>query len=313
MTSLLVKVKREKRQGNADRSSGFDLKKVKKEKIEEEDHDSGHSSFDTSLPVDWDQKFIKLERVSPREPLDQIATQDAIAFQMTPTIIHEVNKTFLTSDLVSPRDIMSNGKLDQTATKSITKAEVDSSIIPTSKTTVEVYTPVCAKVFGQNRPRRLTFTEGKYNETDAEEKEEQLGEETIESSNNRSGLFSRESKFSIFVQAQFNLNLKCLVTLMMYGAGDGASFEESIKLLNDVATDYITEITCKAMSVGKVGQIDVDDILYLTRKDGKKHARIKILIELNEELKAARKAFDVNSIVKPSGHSFKSFRKNSVS
>lgn len=87
----------------------------------------------------------------------------------------------------------------------------------------------------------------------------------------------------------------------MFGAGDEVPFEESVKLLNDASIDYITEITCKAMMVGKVGQLDVDDFLYLTRKDGKKHARIKLLIEMNEDLKAARKAFDVNSIVKPNG------------
>lgn len=50
------------------------------------------------------------------------------------------------------------------------------------------------------------------------------------------------------------------------------------------------------MTVGKPGQIDVQDILYLTRKESEKHARIKSLIEINEDLKAARRAFDVDTI-----------------
>lgn len=83
---------------------------------------------------------------------------------------------------------------------------------------------------------------------------------------------------------------------MMYGAGDECPFSESVNFLNDLAIDYITEITSKAVNIGKSGQIDVDDVLYLTRKDIKKYSRIKSLIEVNEDLKSARRAFDVNSI-----------------
>lgn len=50
------------------------------------------------------------------------------------------------------------------------------------------------------------------------------------------------------------------------------------------------------MAIGKPGQIDVQDILCLTRKEPEKHARIKSLIEINEDLKAARRAFDVDTI-----------------
>ena len=55
------------------------------------------------------------------------------------------------------------------------------------------------------------------------------------------------------------------------------------------------------MTIGKPGQIDVQDILYLTRKEPEKHARIKSLIEINEDLKAARRAFDVDTIAGSSG------------
>lgn len=46
------------------------------------------------------------------------------------------------------------------------------------------------------------------------------------------------------------------------------------------------------MDVGKNGRVQVEDIMYLARKDKKKYARVKELLNMNEELKKARKAFD---------------------
>jgi len=46
------------------------------------------------------------------------------------------------------------------------------------------------------------------------------------------------------------------------------------------------------MDVGKKGKVHVEDIIFLIRKDPKKHARVKDLLMMNEELKKARKAFD---------------------
>ena len=51
-------------------------------------------------------------------------------------------------------------------------------------------------------------------------------------------------------------------------------------------------MTLKAMDVGKKGKVHVEDIIFLIRKDPKKHARVKDLLMMNEELKKARKAFD---------------------
>lgn len=59
-----------------------------------------------------------------------------------------------------------------------------------------------------------------------------------------------------------------------------------------MAIDFITEMTLKAMDVGKKGKVHVEDIIFLIRKDPKKHARVKDLLMMNEELKKARKAFD---------------------
>jgi transcription initiation factor TFIID subunit 13 len=46
------------------------------------------------------------------------------------------------------------------------------------------------------------------------------------------------------------------------------------------------------MDVGKSGRVQVEDIMYLVRKDKRKYARVKELLNMNEELKKARKAFD---------------------
>ena len=67
---------------------------------------------------------------------------------------------------------------------------------------------------------------------------------------------------------------------------------ETAELVEDLAIDFITEMTLKAMDVGKKGKVHVEDIIYTIRKDAKKYARVKDLLTMNEELKKARKAFD---------------------
>jgi transcription initiation factor TFIID subunit 13 len=80
---------------------------------------------------------------------------------------------------------------------------------------------------------------------------------------------------------------------MMYGFGDDQNpYTESVDMLEDLVIFYITEVICKALDVGKSGRIQVEDIMYLARKDAKKFARVKDLLSMNEELKKARKAFD---------------------
>lgn len=82
----------------------------------------------------------------------------------------------------------------------------------------------------------------------------------------------------------------------MFGFGDDqVPFTESVDLLEDLVVEYITEMTLKAMDVGKKGKVHVEDIVFLIRKDPKKYARVKDLLTMNEELKKARKAFDAES------------------
>ncbi|XP_033635274.1 transcription initiation factor TFIID subunit 13-like [Asterias rubens] len=87
----------------------------------------------------------------------------------------------------------------------------------------------------------------------------------------------------------FSKELRC----MMYGFGDDQNpYTESVDLLEDLVLDFITEMTLKAMEVGRPGRVQVEDMIFLIRKDSRKYARVKDLLMMNEELKKARKAFD---------------------
>jgi transcription initiation factor TFIID subunit 13 len=48
----------------------------------------------------------------------------------------------------------------------------------------------------------------------------------------------------------------------------------------------------RCMEIGRTGRVQVEDIVFLVRKDPRKYARVKDLLTMNEELKRARKAFD---------------------
>uniref|UniRef100_A0A8C5VFC9 Transcription initiation factor TFIID subunit 13 n=1 Tax=Microcebus murinus TaxID=30608 RepID=A0A8C5VFC9_MICMU len=71
----------------------------------------------------------------------------------------------------------------------------------------------------------------------------------------------------------FSKELRC----MMYGFGDDQNpYTESVDILEDLVIEFITDMTHKAMSIGRQGRVQVEDIIFLIRK----------------ELKRARKAFD---------------------
>lgn len=117
----------------------------------------------------------------------------------------------------------------------------------------------------------------------------------------------------------FSKELRC----MMYGFGDDQNpYTESVDLLEDLVIEFITEMTHRAMEIGRTGRVQVEDIvflgrnaypyisivsvlidcvinlfilfkcIFLVRKDQRKYARVKDLLTMNEELKKARKAFD---------------------
>ncbi|KAI8424453.1 hypothetical protein MSG28_002938 [Choristoneura fumiferana] len=110
-----------------------------------------------------------------------------------------------------------------------------------------------------------------FSKFDDEESEQQLGA----TASGRKRLFSKE--------------LRC----MMYGFGDDQNpYTESVDFLEDLVIEFLTETTHRAMEVGRTGRVQVEDIIFLVRKDQRKYARVKDLLTMNEELKKARKAFD---------------------
>ncbi|XP_026469256.1 transcription initiation factor TFIID subunit 13 [Ctenocephalides felis] len=116
------------------------------------------------------------------------------------------------------------------------------------------------------------------NESFEQFEDEDLGESTYNfesTSAGRKRLFSKE--------------LRC----MMYGFGDDQNpYTESVDLLEDLVIEFIIETTHRAMEIGRTGRVQVEDIIFLVRKDPRKYARVKDLLTMNEELKRARKAFD---------------------
>ena len=77
---------------------------------------------------------------------------------------------------------------------------------------------------------------------------------------------------------------------MMHGFGDDSNpYEETVDLIEELAVDFISEMTLKAMEVGKSGKISEKDIEFLVRKDPRKLARLEELLQMNEELKIMRK------------------------
>ncbi|XP_057483843.1 transcription initiation factor TFIID subunit 13-like isoform X2 [Actinidia eriantha] len=83
---------------------------------------------------------------------------------------------------------------------------------------------------------------------------------------------------------------------MMYGFGDDPNpLPESVTLVEDIVVEYVTDLVNKAQDVAsKRGKLLTEDFLFLIRKDLPKLNRSTELLSMNEELKQARKAFEVD-------------------
>ncbi|KAG6417764.1 hypothetical protein SASPL_119957 [Salvia splendens] len=86
---------------------------------------------------------------------------------------------------------------------------------------------------------------------------------------------------------------------MMYGFGDDANpLPETVALVEDIVVEYVTEMASlvhKAQDIAsKRGKLLTEDFLFLIRKDLPKLNRCTELLSMNEELKQARKAFEVD-------------------
>ncbi|KAK2649603.1 hypothetical protein Ddye_017092 [Dipteronia dyeriana] len=83
---------------------------------------------------------------------------------------------------------------------------------------------------------------------------------------------------------------------MMYGFGDDANpLPETVALVEDIVVEYVTDLAHNAQDIGsKRGKLSVEDFLYQIRKDFPKLNRCTELLSMQEELKQARKAFEVD-------------------
>ena len=87
----------------------------------------------------------------------------------------------------------------------------------------------------------------------------------------------------------FLKELRC--TLFGYG-DDPNPYTETVEFLDDLVLEFITDMTQKSMEIGRSGRVQVEDIIFLVRKQPRMYARVRDLLTMNEELKKARKAFD---------------------
>ena len=79
---------------------------------------------------------------------------------------------------------------------------------------------------------------------------------------------------------------------MMRGFGDDPNpHSETVDLIEELVIRFITEMTQKAMEVGKSGRVQVNDIIFIIRKDQKKYSRVKELLTMKEQIDKAKKAF----------------------
>ena len=69
-------------------------------------------------------------------------------------------------------------------------------------------------------------------------------------------------------------------------------YTETVDFLEDTVIQFIIDMTHKAMEIGRPGRVQVEDIIFLVRKQPRMYARVRELLTMNEELKKARKAFD---------------------
>ncbi|GMP87513.1 hypothetical protein ACSBR2_031691 [Camellia fascicularis] len=83
---------------------------------------------------------------------------------------------------------------------------------------------------------------------------------------------------------------------MMYGFGDDPNpLPETVALVEDIVVEYVTDMVHKAQdTASKRGKLLIDDFTFLIRKDLPKLNRCSELLSMNEELKQARKAFEVD-------------------
>ncbi|KRH93103.1 Transcription initiation factor IID subunit [Pseudoloma neurophilia] len=88
--------------------------------------------------------------------------------------------------------------------------------------------------------------------------------------------------------------------LMMYGFGDQKSpRKDTTEVLHSYLLAYLKTVLIKTQNIAKLkGKTKTDDLLYVIKKDRRKYLRVKDLLMTNEELKNARKSFNIEEFEK---------------
>lgn len=88
------------------------------------------------------------------------------------------------------------------------------------------------------------------------------------------------------------------LTAFLIAFGDCDSpLPETVKVLDEIVTDYIIETCHEAASVAhhaRRAKIKLDDFKFMLRRDTAKLGRVSEMLETDKELKRKRKAFDTD-------------------
>lgn len=84
-----------------------------------------------------------------------------------------------------------------------------------------------------------------------------------------------------------------IVKSMMYAFGDEDATPDSLAVMEDILTDFITELCLEAgRAAGPRQKVRVDDFKFVLRNDAKKLGRVEELLSLQKEIQKSRKLFD---------------------
>jgi transcription initiation factor TFIID subunit 13 len=82
---------------------------------------------------------------------------------------------------------------------------------------------------------------------------------------------------------------------LIYAFGDVPTPRpDTVALVEQLTIDYLTNFLEKSKKLTSNNKPRVEEMLFVIRNDDKKLSRVEGLLYMNEELKKARKAFDVD-------------------
>ena len=73
----------------------------------------------------------------------------------------------------------------------------------------------------------------------------------------------------------FENKLHCFCNFIGYG-DDPNPYTETVEFLDDLVLEFITDMTQKGMEIGRSGRVQVEDIIFLVRKQPKMYARVRV-------------------------------------